>query len=206
MASWRARSSGARRRGHPAGGDRRVRRRRRARVWKRSGVTIGDRFHPREGHDRDARRDVWRGGSRSQPAPRRRYARAALSHSSGIPSDTDEIERLYFNVDAFRYNLPALHLGALRRWKSHAPETRPGASFRSANLGDLIAGVGRGKRGSALVKPETMASIHRPRGRPAGCPVRFQGTPQVGDSALGWGVVKFDWSRGRSSRITGPMG
>jgi CubicO group peptidase (beta-lactamase class C family) len=36
-----------------------------------------------------------------------------LSHSSGIPSDTDETLAIYFNADAFTYNLPVLRLRAL---------------------------------------------------------------------------------------------
>jgi CubicO group peptidase (beta-lactamase class C family) len=66
-----------------------------------------------------------------------------LSHSSGIPSDTDEIIKIYFNVDAFQYNLPAQaqRLRALKKWKSRAPITKPGSSFHYANLGYLIAGA-----------------------------------------------------------------
>lgn len=205
-----------------------------------------------------------------------------LSHSSGIPSDTDEIIKMYFNVDAFQYNLPALRLRALNKWKSHAPATKPGSSFHYANLGYLIAGAmiekvagvaweelviariftplglttaglgpqatrgkldapvghlvdakgkitpmpwgaaadappivgpagvahmsvldfaawagwnaGRGKRGPQLVKPETLASIHSPRVVTGKLPSAPPGTPQEGQYALGWGVVKFDWS------------
>jgi CubicO group peptidase (beta-lactamase class C family) len=207
-----------------------------------------------------------------------------LSHSSGIPTDNDEISRLYFTVDAFHYNLPVLRLRALNKWKSHTPKTQPGSSFHYANLGYLIAGAmiekvagrpweelvttrvfeplrlttaglgpqatrgkldapvghlvgakgeitpmpwgaaadvppvlgpagvahmsvldfaawagwnaGRGKRGPALVKPETLASIHRPRVSTGRLPNPRPGTPREGEYALGWGVVKFDWSSG----------
>ena len=36
-----------------------------------------------------------------------------LSHTSGIPSDTEEIAKLYYNTDAFQYNLQPLRLRVL---------------------------------------------------------------------------------------------
>ena len=41
-----------------------------------------------------------------------------LSHSSGIPSDTPDILALYFNTDAFEYNLRPLRLRMLAAWKN----------------------------------------------------------------------------------------
>jgi CubicO group peptidase (beta-lactamase class C family) len=205
-----------------------------------------------------------------------------LSHSSGIPSDTEEIVKLYFNADAFDYNLPALRLRILSAWKAHAPETPPGSAFHYANLGYLIAGAmiekaagipweelitarlfaplalrtaglgpqattgkldapvghrvaddgeitpmlwgpaadappvigpagvahmsvldfaawaawnaGRGRRAPALVEPATLALIQRPRIKTGPMPHARPGTPQEGEYALGWGVVKLDWS------------
>jgi CubicO group peptidase (beta-lactamase class C family) len=64
-----------------------------------------------------------------------------LSHSSGIPSDTPETLRLYFNTDAFEYNLHPLRLRVLNAWKEHAPETPPGSAFHYANLGYVIVGA-----------------------------------------------------------------
>ena len=64
-----------------------------------------------------------------------------LSHSSGIPSDTDENLALYFNVDAFKYTLPALRLRALAAWKNHEPKIPEGSPFQYANLGYIIAGA-----------------------------------------------------------------
>lgn len=207
-----------------------------------------------------------------------------LSHSSGIPTDNEEIAKLYYSPDAFEYNLPEQRLRVLAAWKSHAPATRPGSAFHYANLGYLIAGAmvetafgtpweeliiarlfeplgldtsglgpqatrgrfdapvghqvsekgrvtpmpwgpaadvppvlgpagvahmsvldfaawagwnaGSGKRGPALVKPETLDRIHRPHIRTGKLPNPRPGTPHEGEYALGWGVVKFDWSKG----------
>ncbi len=206
-----------------------------------------------------------------------------LSHSGGIPSDTPQIARLYYNTDVFELNLPPLRLKTLSAWKSHPPISRPGAAFHYANLGYLIAGAmiekaagrpwealitdriftplglktaglgpqatrgrldapvghdiddagratpmywgpaadippmlgpagvahmsvldfgrwagwnaGGGKRGPALVKPETLERIHRPHIKTGKLPNARPGTPQEGEYALGWGVIKFDWSR-----------
>lgn len=205
-----------------------------------------------------------------------------LSHSGGIPSDTPETIKLYFNTDAFEYNLRRLRLRIIDAWKAHAPITPPGTAFHYANLGYLIAGAmiekasgtpweelitqriftplglgtaglgpqatmgkldapvghqvddkgtitpmlwgaaadappvvgpagnahmsvldfatwagwnaGQGKRGPALVKPETLARLHRPVVQTGRIPNPRPGTPQEGDYALGWGVVKFAWA------------
>ena len=62
-----------------------------------------------------------------------------LSHSAGIPSDTEELKKLYFNTDAFDYNLTPLRLRMLSAWKANAPVTTPGTAFHYANFGYLIA-------------------------------------------------------------------
>jgi CubicO group peptidase (beta-lactamase class C family) len=54
--------------------------------------------------------------------------------------------------------------------------------------------AGRGKRGPALVRPETLEAIHRPRISTGKLPQTAPGTPQEGQYALGWGVLKFDWT------------
>lgn len=54
--------------------------------------------------------------------------------------------------------------------------------------------AGRGQRGACLVKPETLAAIHRPRIKTGKLPTATPGTPQEGEYALGWGVLKFDWT------------
>jgi CubicO group peptidase (beta-lactamase class C family) len=207
-----------------------------------------------------------------------------LSHTSGIPSDNDEILKLYFSGDAFQHNLPAQRLRVLSAWKRHAPITPPGSAFHYANLGYMTAGAmietafglpweelitkrlydplglssaglgpqatmgrldapvghqladdgtitpmpwgpaadvppvigpagsahlsvldfaawagwnaGRGKRGPALLKPATLDAIYRPRISTGKLPNATPGTPQEGHYAFGWGVLKFDWTKG----------
>ena len=64
-----------------------------------------------------------------------------LSHTSGIPSDTQEIANIYFSNDALQYNIAATRRRAFDKWKSHAPATKPGSEFHYANLGYMIAGL-----------------------------------------------------------------
>jgi CubicO group peptidase (beta-lactamase class C family) len=64
-----------------------------------------------------------------------------LSHSAGIPRDTEEIKKLYFNTDAFEFNLTPLRLRMLNAWKASAPVSTPGTAFQYANFGYLIAGM-----------------------------------------------------------------
>lgn len=54
--------------------------------------------------------------------------------------------------------------------------------------------AGRGQRGPALLRPETLAAIHRPRVDTGKLPNPAPGTPKEGRYALGWGVLKFDWA------------
>jgi CubicO group peptidase (beta-lactamase class C family) len=204
-----------------------------------------------------------------------------LSHTSGIPSDTQEIADIYFSADALKYNIAETRRLAFAKWKDKPPATPPGLAFHYANLGYMIAGMmversaelaweeliverifaplaltsagigpqatvgkldaavghdvegdkitpmlwgpaadvppllgpagathmsvldfaawaawnaGAGERGPALVKPETLAEIHRPRISTGKLPNARPGTPQEGQYALGWGVVKFDWT------------
>lgn len=64
-----------------------------------------------------------------------------LSHSSGIPTDNDEILALYFNVNAFDHNPDALRLMAIDAWKANEPKVPEGSPFQYSNLGYLIAGA-----------------------------------------------------------------
>lgn len=64
-----------------------------------------------------------------------------FSHSSGIPSDTQEMIDIYFNTDAFEYNLTDLRLMALEAWKKNEPVIPEESPFQYANFGYLIAGV-----------------------------------------------------------------
>ena len=97
-----------------------------------------------------------------------------LSHTSGIPSDTEEIAKLYYSTDAFHYNLHPLRLRVLSAWKDHAPETEPGTAFHYANLGYLIAGAMIEKAAgepweSLITKPNLRAAWVEDSGaRPAG--------------------------------------
>lgn len=54
--------------------------------------------------------------------------------------------------------------------------------------------AGGGRRGPALVSPETLARIQEPHVTTPALPNPPPGTPAQGQYALGWGVVKYDWS------------
>lgn len=206
-----------------------------------------------------------------------------LSHTSGIPSDNDEIYALYFSADGFQFNMPAQRLRLLNAWKAKPPATKPGSEFHYSNFGVSLAGAmiekvagvsweelmiarifaplglksaglgpqattgkwdapvghmlddkgaptpmpwgppadvppvigpagvahmsvldfarwagwnaGGGKRGPALVTPQTLADIHRPRISTGKLPNAAPGTPQEGQYALCWGVLKFGWAK-----------
>lgn len=64
-----------------------------------------------------------------------------LSHTSGIPSDNDEIYALYFSGDGFQYNMPAQRLRLLNAWKAKPPATKPGGEFHYSNFGVTLAGA-----------------------------------------------------------------
>ena len=55
--------------------------------------------------------------------------------------------------------------------------------------------AGMGKRGPALVTPQTLADIHRPRISTGRLSNAAPGTPQEGQYAICWGVLKFDWAK-----------
>lgn len=64
-----------------------------------------------------------------------------LSHSSGIPSDNEEMMSLYFNENIFDYNERELRLHTLDAWKHHEltlPEESP---FQYSNFGYMIVGA-----------------------------------------------------------------
>ncbi|WP_412051624.1 serine hydrolase domain-containing protein [Hoeflea sp. Naph1] len=64
-----------------------------------------------------------------------------LSHSSGIPTDDEEMIDLYFNTDAFEYNLSDLRLHLLDQWKENEISVPDGSPFQYSNLGYIIAGM-----------------------------------------------------------------
>ena len=205
-----------------------------------------------------------------------------LSHTSGIPSDTDEMLKLYFNSDVFDYTLTAYRLRMISEWgTTHEPSAPSGSTFQYSNLGYAIVGAmieqasgkpweylittrifeplglksaglgpqatfgkydaaighgvdadgkitprpwgpaadgpavvgpagiahmnvadfatwagwnaGEGKRGPALVKPETLKRLHQAHIKTE-IPKPKPGTPKSGSYALGWGLSKFDWT------------
>jgi CubicO group peptidase (beta-lactamase class C family) len=69
-----------------------------------------------------------------------------LSHTSGIPTDTDEIIKLYVSPDAYDHTLPEWRLKMIAAWGSkHDPSFPPPGSgmgkFQYANLGYITAGA-----------------------------------------------------------------
>ena len=54
--------------------------------------------------------------------------------------------------------------------------------------------AGEGTRQPAIVSPETLADIHRPRVHTPPRPNPIPGTPAEGEYALGWGVVSYEWA------------
>ena len=220
------------------------------------------------------------------PALRPKFAAITLeqllSHTSGIPTDTDEIIKLYYSADAYDYTLTDYRLHVIKAWGGkHDPSVPKGAPFQYANLGYIIVGAmiekvsgepwdnlifkrifeplglksaglgaqatfgkydapvghriddkgritsrpwgqaadlpgavgpaglvhmnvedfatwaawnaGEGKRGPAIIKPETLKRLHEAH-------VTMEiahpkpGTPKTGSYGFGWGLSKFDWS------------
>jgi len=208
--------------------------------------------------------------------------RELLSHTSGLPTDNEEIGKLYFSPEAADHPLTDWRLKMIEAWGSkHDPSFVNAGKFQYANFGYIIAGAmiekasgkpwerlmferifvpldlktaglgaqatfgeydapvghrvddkgkvtpfpwgesadlpaslgpaglahmsikdfatwagwnaGEGKRGPALIKPETLKTLHQPV-------VDMQikdpkpGTPKTGSYALGWGLSKFEWS------------
>jgi CubicO group peptidase (beta-lactamase class C family) len=205
-----------------------------------------------------------------------------LSHTSGIPSDTEEIYNLYVGTSEYDMSMAARRLAIIADWGSkHPPKVPDGNPFQYANLGYMTVGAmvetaagepweslitrrifdplelktaglgpqvtpgrldaasghlvaddgkvtpmpwgpaadvpevlgpagtahmsigdfatwaawnaGRGKRGPALLKPQTLATLHEPRvamniANPK------PGTPKSGQYASGWGIMKMEWT------------
>jgi len=53
---------------------------------------------------------------------------------------------------------------------------------------------GQGRRGPAIVTSQTLKLIHAPHVKTPRIENPRPGTPQTGEYAFGWGVVKFDWT------------
>jgi CubicO group peptidase (beta-lactamase class C family) len=54
--------------------------------------------------------------------------------------------------------------------------------------------AGGGRRGPALLTPETLQRLHRPHVKTPVIENPKPGTPKTGEYALGWGVAKMDWT------------
>jgi hypothetical protein len=54
--------------------------------------------------------------------------------------------------------------------------------------------AGEGRRGPALVRPETLKKLHTPVIRMAPKPDAAPGTPKGGGYGFGWGQVEIDWA------------
>lgn len=206
-----------------------------------------------------------------------------LSHSSGIPSDNEEIFQLYTSADGYDYTLSEYRKHIIAEWgQKHEPNTPEGSPFQYSNLGYIIAGAmvekvsgdtwenlittrifrplglttaglgpqatlglldaavghrieddgritplpwgpgadaplvmgpagiahmsisdfatwadwntGGGRRGPALVKPETVAHLHRAAVATPEIKDPKPGTPRTGQYALGWGWAKMSWT------------
>lgn len=205
-----------------------------------------------------------------------------LSHTSGIPSDTEDLLKLYFNSEIFDYTLSAYRLHMISEWNAKNDLTVPsGSTFQYSNLGYAIAGAmiekaadkpwevlittrifeplglksaglgpqatfgkydaaighdvdangkitprpwgpsadgpavvgpagiahmnvadfgtwagwnaGGGKRGPALIKPETLKRLHQAHIKTE-IPKPKPGTPKSGSYACGWGLSQFEWT------------
>lgn len=65
-----------------------------------------------------------------------------LSHTSGIPTDNDEIGKLYFDADAYEHTLKDWRLHMIGAWGSkHDPSFPTSGKFQYSNLGYITAGA-----------------------------------------------------------------
>lgn len=64
-----------------------------------------------------------------------------LSHSSGVPTDNDEIIALYFDDHAFDDNPDAVRAWLLDQWQHHEIAPPDGSPFQYSNLGYILAGM-----------------------------------------------------------------
>ncbi len=65
-----------------------------------------------------------------------------LSHTSGIPSDTEEIYNLYVGTSEYDMSMEARRLAIVSDWGSkNVPKVPDGMPFQYANLGYLTVGA-----------------------------------------------------------------
>ena len=206
-----------------------------------------------------------------------------LSHTSGIPSDTEDIYNLYVGQPAYEKTSAARRLEIIATWGAkNEPRIPAGSPFQYANLGYMTAGAmietaagepweslitrrifdaldlktaglgpqvtpgrldaasghlisddgkvtpmpwgtaadvpqvigpagtahmsirdfaawaawnaGGAKRGPQLLKPETLALLHRPHVTMPLIENPKPGTPKGGGYGFGWGILKMDWT------------
>lgn len=68
--------------------------------------------------------------------------RELLSHTSGIPTDNEEILKLYFSPDAYEHTLKDWRLHMIGAWGSkHDPSFPASGKFQYANLGYITVGA-----------------------------------------------------------------
>jgi CubicO group peptidase (beta-lactamase class C family) len=64
-----------------------------------------------------------------------------LSHSSGLPSDNDELIKIYFSSENFDYTPTALRLRALEAMKNYEPKVPSPSPFQYSNFGYMMVGA-----------------------------------------------------------------
>jgi CubicO group peptidase (beta-lactamase class C family) len=215
------------------------------------------------------------------PGLRRVKLEELLSHTSGIPTDNEDIVKVLLETMSQEGNLDEMRYWLVRQWSTRPLESDPGSRFAYSNMGYTILGAmiervgkrtwdeqiterifiplnlrtaglgpqaslgridaplghavvdgkvravlagpngdnpavigpagiahmsvldfacwagwnaGEGKRGPALVKPETMRRLHTPVISMPGKKDAAPGTPSGGKYALGWGELTVDWA------------
>ena len=64
-----------------------------------------------------------------------------LSHTSGIPTDTEEIFKAYLEAMNQDGNLDEMRYWLVRQWSKQPLQTEPGTAFAYANMGYIIVGA-----------------------------------------------------------------
>lgn len=64
-----------------------------------------------------------------------------LSHTSGIPSDNEEIVKVYLDAYSQEGNLDELRYWIVQQWSKRPQKAEPGSGFAYSNLGYTIAGA-----------------------------------------------------------------
>ncbi len=75
------------------------------------------------------------------PGLRRVTLEQLLSHTSGIPSDTEEIFKVYLGAMTQEGNLDDLRYWVVQQWTKHPLEFDPGTKFAYSNMGYTLIGA-----------------------------------------------------------------